>query len=1732
MPVSKANLEESYSRYDEEEVKTPLGQELPIRKIVTILLILVAIIIILILAYNLLSQTNNPLLFFSDGKIFKQTVTVSKDAQMIDSFTSDGNALELKGNPLDSIRGTISSSVLKGEKKGGKITITGPGGRITILNSGEGFFIDANGNLIFTVSPADLVDLEQYYDENTGEYIFPPGFVYETTFEFVITDEETGEEIIIIAPINFVFENQNANSCIVLNRSFINESTHYGSLPTAVKLSVICEASSDLTSSVSWKGERMGNVEVILGNYNSVSVLTDYNKTLISLPAQDEYPFTIIFTPFKDFVGQKAFFTVNFMLNRVDSKIEFEVPIDNLEQCIQITPEDLFLGKNSDSVSFKVDVSSCYSEKINVTLCENDEGCAGGTEGGINLSEYSFILSPKGNSSKLVTITKEEMAGAYGIPIYARVTGASKVLVDEKIVIVEPFKGETVYPERFVLSMIGTGKDSIQIRNNDLAEDVEVNSSVCNLFKSSTGAKLGESTSISSPLTVFGQPWWIALAYDRERYAGIGKYQAAFFSSIGKLEKERAKVQNESYIKNSQIKQSYLMSEDVSKKIDIATVGTDDMIKSLSAVKDKMAAANEFGELEVVSQVTGLATGAVTMYTNITFFSTNVDTALTATTAMAAVPCVATVGPSQAVLTSVTTASGLSKSALAISLAAMGIFSGLVGSFSTIDSFTKDIETINAASALNNTKKALEKLDAAKKEVQITMDFAKLTLVSASINSFYSISSEDFSAKNSLNDVTTHMNNVLDLLTQSQTSLTNAMDDITIALPEMPSNTENIIQIASMLASLVAMMPGLESDVAGALSALDAALVGIPPLLTLAATECTATLGVDQACCTAFPIAAGNATAAISSTNLTGMSSLASITETISLLNTVYSLVRAYQQMSNDYSTDYQKAASDISALIPKLNDAKLAAQATVDFLPTSVDAANWLGVESKKTSDIANYTSEEYGINDETYNKKRMNGIVGTILGNAFVNGAYLGGVYSLQNNFNPSSGSLAEVQTDDGKTKASFSETKSWKENCENTVTLTLPDYKINLLQDAQRPILSTQDIVAFWDFSNPKVYDVFEEQTVDMSFSNSGLRKNIYGVLELPLTKHTHKSPTEVTGEFGPFNVPDETQAISYKYHMKFNTVPRKSNNYTSAVGESACGSGILRGQSGSAKSLPRVILSWDWNSVNFSDPLVENNSNYTRKLNSAIVGTNNKEEPYLDASQLSILLSKKLGSLEYYLETAQASCPANPIDDILIEVAPNITTTQPAQNTYTEEEEETVVQRCYLPLSTREYDGKPALYYYLPKSNTVSNVDSFDNKTDIEKINGRDQFLPFVDFNVFLMRDGYGVDFQSDFVASFSSKAFSSAYSFLNNSTGIKNYFYNSDRFFFSSKANNMEPKREWALPDAGKYRVRALIDFEDNAQLFVGGSLNAKIIIMLELLEPVSSDYSPLYYTPIDGFTGLTANNNRIGYGSSLTGGYNFDIVNTQGAVLSTEQKNSLNKIKFVKSSDFFLLNSLPSMRSKILDYSLSPILDDSSSMVYTPTTATPLLFEIKETSGQRTILDYSIVKEGTQLSSKSSSLFILSKLNGCYDYTGKEESSFINNGPDYGNGRVFGLYLPIATETGSNFVKTVAYSPIQSNYFIKRPLSGAIYSPLSGNETNNDVILSGVTGMTSNYSGGNETVDSLEKIMQGIQAGSICVASLGTREIFFWPEEQMFNEKYIGKDFANKQANAMDSCLK
>ena len=154
-----------------------------------------------------------------------------------------------------------------------------------------------------------------------------------------------------------------------------------------------------------------------------------------------------------------------------------------------------------------------------------------------------------------------------------------------------------------------------------------------------------------------------------------------------------------------------------------------------------------------------------------------------------------------------------------------------------------------------------------------------------------------------------------------------------------------------------------------------------------------------------------------------------------------------------------------------------------------------------------------------------------------------------------------------------------------CDQRITGTLMDYMINLKQDAL-PISVDQELISgWWNSDDAKVFGVYDSQEVGVYFENMGLEESdgIYGIVNLPATRHYHANPTMISegnSGFGPFNVPDQSaEQYTQRFHLKFVTSPSTSKVELLPQQTYSCLQGSLFGETG-AEALPDIKLNWGW------------------------------------------------------------------------------------------------------------------------------------------------------------------------------------------------------------------------------------------------------------------------------------------------------------------------------------------------------------------------------------------------------------------------------------------------------------------------------------------------------------------------------------------------------------------------
>ncbi len=1708
-----------------------LGEPLPIRTIISVCAIILVIIIVLALVFNLLGQENNPLLYGPDGQPLKGSVKVSLDGRILSDNNSEGGKLQLAGNPNDKITGTIGTKLKL--KPGSKTTLSiKRGNKLSILRSGTDYYIDANGTIHFYIDPSEDLNIDAYYDPETGTYIIDSNTAYDLEFEFVIEDPDTGEITTIDLEAELMFTEYSGIGCIEISRTNIKETTHYGTYELTANLRLSCEVDAPVTGIIQWENKRMGNIEVSVDRYNNVSMLNDTNDTpIIVLSTAGEYQLKIVFTPFKEFAGENANFKTIFKLGAGKTETKFDLAIDNLEQCVKISPAEPTIRAGESTTSIDIDSSSCASNDIEFLLCDNDPGCSGGSEeGSIQLSEQFFVGGAKKGSHR-INITRGEIPGAYGVSVRARIPGKDKVFIDEKTIIIEPNNSANIVPDKFVVSFIGQGNsDSIIVRNKTLAENVPIRASVCNLYRSSLNVDVDNSRLGSGALGWLvntNQSWWRNLITDKSKQSGTGKYVSALNAALGPIDTIRKTTQINSSQKNALIKKAYLAIVGTRKNIYVLLDSAENMKEKVDAMDAAAQKNNSYKNIDMATKYVSLLNNAVILST---VSATSCAMAVETTGVTGRVDGQASACPAAKGGTTPANTSAIFALTSACGQLAMNAYS-MVQQIQTMDSST--IGDLKPEESVQYANEYLNLITDAKNHSDTAYDYAKKALAAAAIDSFSSASNDDADAKHYLELAQAENNIITQDLDDAKIALSNAKNAITVLESEEASTMSTVMayaQMANVLYSTIAVTIATQLSATGLLKSAVAELAtGAFLALEEAAIHCSIPdpTGVDEALCINCTDIAVEAIP----------TAQADITKSITQFTTAHGTQIVVQTAISVAISGYQTWRSMDTALLLAISEAYTAydlangktdtsvsdSAKTKAYLIPAIEAAGWLSDAEKNSSIASQYTEELMRLNGN-FNRARIIGLVGSAIANGFVNGAFEGGVYSTEE---PSGWYFDAADTSTTPSTASFSDLK---ENCENIVSLTLPDYIINLPQDGKDIDVSLGGVSVAWIQGTEQVYDVYNEQEMGVRFSNNGLWRNGYGTVTFSVENHVHAKPTETAFKFGPFNVDDERKETkTYKYHFKFNSAPRVGNNFTAQNND--CSNELFRGASGK-DSLPKILLSWEWGSINPALPGRDANISLT----SATLGSNSAKEPFLDAAQLTVLLSKKFGSLQNLLERARPSCPENSTRTVFDRVRPamyDAETGMPITG-YTAADHEDIY--CYLPLTTRFYDGKPALYYYL-EENGLSG--SAQGASDTIRVSDASGLMGIVDFNVNLMRDGYGTDFQFDFVNTFSTQILKAGPSFLDPNVGAKKYLYSSDRAFFTSpsRPDPSRYERSWSLPDAGKYRVRMLVDFSDGARLFSGTVPSAKIIFEIYSLAPISSNYSPFYYLPIDGTVGLSAVNSRTGYGSGITGGSVFDVSRDEKVYYSNQQKFALAKPVASQIIDVSLLNAVPSLKGKLFDYTYyfntTTNSDSNSKMILSPTVATPLIAELDANEGTRADFYYSLKRGNSDVYLRTPDLISWTGVEGCSDLADSKISTSIDRTYALCGQKTCSFTLPVAKTTGKTYIKGFAYSPADSIVGIAVIGSGAIIEPTPTNPSTGISPLMGIPGMRFNDKATNSIPDSLLAMFTAVSEKNACIASMGNRELVFWPEEYLFKQKPSNTDsMSTKESDAKDRCVK
>ncbi|MEK6957903.1 MAG: hypothetical protein AABW99_02925 [archaeon] len=424
-----------------------------------------------------------------------------------------------------------------------------------------------------------------------------------------------------------------------------------------------------------------------------------------------------------------------------------------------------------------------------------------------------------------------------------------------------------------------------------------------------------------------------------------------------------------------------------------------------------------------------------------------------------------------------------------------------------------------------------------------------------------------------------------------------------------------------------------------------------------------------------------------------------------------------------------------------------------------------------------------------------------------------------------------------------------------------------------------------------------------------------------------------------------------------------------------------------------------------------------------------------------------------------------------------------------------------------------------------------------KTDVERNNDFSNSDKLLNFQAFLMPDGYSRDFLSDYNTAMMDSGFFNAGTEFTDPDGFNNLFKN-NKIHFSSKTGSVFTP----LPAPGLYDVTIALRFGNrgNWKFFPQGQTNFDVNVVLSLRSQLDSG-DLLYRLPINSNVGATFGQggnptfvNRQGYGTGFSGEFSaigiYGSGNSGDLRITGSSGTPVANLSLSKETDFTALNA--TQRGKILTIS-----NDGSpdyTFTYSPSVPTPVLLEIDSNRGVANGFIYvnnssnRLLPRLGDMENASSWTGIASNLANCADFSGNRvfndtkdraytEYSAANApglcGLTYPE-NAYGFYWPNAP-SGSVSLGTMFYTPDSSNYAISLACDNpqrksSLFSDDLKGVALDTVQLNGLSGLRE--------VKSIGDILELVKQKYVCISASTdgltgeTKTEFWWNQDRIYGD--------------------
>ncbi|MBN1941441.1 MAG: hypothetical protein JW772_04640, partial [Candidatus Diapherotrites archaeon] len=811
--------------------------------------------------------------------------------------------------------------------------------------------------------------------------------------------------------------------------------------------------------------------------------------------------------------------------------------------------------------------------------------------------------------------------------------------------------------------------------------------------------------------------------------------------------------------------------------------------------------------------------------------------------------------------------------------------------------------------------------------------------------------------------------------------------------------------------------------------------------------------------------------------------------------------------MGTTISTQCSEAAGAVTAYLARvaalegvktgLSSASAAAKSQAETAGQAANNANNASRQAEQQNNNASDNLDRLSVVEvntqeaSSYGHGRVVGILGSYVGLGAMVGSYEGNAYNMT------------------------------VENCGQMFESILPAFITNLKDDKEEVLVEKEGIEGEWNTEEAKVFGEYESQTAGVTFANNSITGEdaVYTTISLRALRHSYADPTTVgagsyagagTGgsnsgsSFGPFNVPDQAQpvVVEQKFHVKFTTREQKAK--PAAERENTCVQGARFGATGE-EALPKVKFTWSWH------------DNAGVSQDSCIA--ENTEAFYCDATQFSIMISKRLKGIQEFAErNAHLDCPTNQAIEggyglkWIVEEFNNYLLFLSRNPIPTNLEE--INPECWLPKTTFLFDDKPAINYFVEESDNVAWTSEITSAEELDKL---------IRFNAYLIRDGYSDDFKSDFAGYYEKASFLNAPDwFIRNPAGqLSDYFRDAEKLVFAQ-----EYLDSTELNNAGLFAVLLNIDFGEGWEFFDEESKpDAKIRVELDYRENPENE-SIFYYLPFNANLAQDLDKTRQGYGIRyLNEEIEFPITSASELFVTTREDSSggLSRLSTKTAKEIKTTNSTFSKRGLLLEIKESSYGIDKE-LLYYPTFATPIILAVDSTENPSQFSAYyQLLDSKTPKTTGETLAFWTGTGENCDNFDGYDLlESFYARGDRYAEeldleerpSDAYALDWKNAEGDGKIYLKTIFYTPTQKSFAIgtiEESQGTDFRSPDSGFQTSVD--LAGISGSLYNNKQEEKSITQLEHLFELVKEGDVCLTDNQTETVFWWNEQALIEKR-------------------